>query len=498
MLETQNLENTNLEELSQGELIELVKLLLSQTQKLQSENEALRKQLEEQSSEIQRLKDQVAKDSRNSGKPPSSDGLKKRRTESLRKKSGRKSGGQKGHKGHTLKMSENPDHIIVHELSVCPECAHDLREIKPSAHRHRQVYDIPPVELEVTEHRSEIKVCPCCQKQVNAAFPEGVTQPVQYGELFKAQASYLNTYQLLPMARSCELLGDFYGHQPAEAIIQEANTAVQQGSEPALEAIKKALVQEAVTHHDESGVRVDGHLEWLHVSSTEHLTHYAIHAKRGQEAMQEIGILPNANGRIVHDHWQSYLTFDQADHAFCNAHHLRELRFISEQYQQAWASQMSQLLLEIKVAVQEALAESTSLPHQQCLAFETRYDSILLAGFEANPPPAEPPPKKRGRPKQSPPKNLLDRLKTHKEGVLAFMHDFRIPFDNNLAERDVRMIKVKQKVSGSFRTAHGADSFCAIRSYISTVRKQGFNVISAIRNSIAGNPFIPTTQSMPE
>lgn len=221
-------------------------MLGAQNQELRAQNEELRKQIKEQAKEIQRLKDQVAKDSRNSGKPPSSDGLMKRRTESLRQKSDNKSGGQKGHKGHTLKMSENPDYVIVHELSVCPACAHDLSQIEPCEHMRHQVYNVPPVELEVTEHRSEIKVCPCCQKRVKATFPAGVTQSVQYGELFKVQASYLNTYQLLPLARSCELLGDFYGHQPAEAIIQAANQAVQAGSEPAITAIKEALTQEAV------------------------------------------------------------------------------------------------------------------------------------------------------------------------------------------------------------------------------------------------------------
>lgn len=488
----------NLGEMNRDELVELVKLVLSQNQALLSQQEKLLKQVSEQAIEIQRLKGQLAKDSQNSSKPPSSDGLKKRRTESLRQKSGRKSGGQPGHVGHTLQMSERPDYVIVHELTVCPECHQDLSQVEPLAHMRRQVYDVPPVQLEVTEHRSEIKTCPGCQKQVQATFPERVSQPVQYGDLFKAQAAYLNTYQLLPMARSCELLGDFYGHQPAEAIILEANQAVKQGSEPTIDAIKEALTQEPVTHHDESGVRVEGHLEWLHVSSTAHLTHYQVHPKRGQEAMREIGILPNATGRAIHDHWKSYLAFDHIDHGFCNAHHLRELRFIAEQYQQTWATQMSHLLLAMKAAVDEAPADSLSLPQAQCLAFEERYDAILKQGFKDNPPLSNPPPKKRGKPKQSPPQNLLHRLQEHKVGVLAFMHDFRVPFDNNLAERDVRMIKVKQKVSGSFRTAEGASTFCAIRSYISTVRKNGLHVLAAIRDSIAGNPFIPPTQARAE
>jgi transposase len=484
--------NQELENLERSDLINLVKTLLTRVQELESQAQA-------QASTIQGLKDQLAKNSENSGKPPSSDGLKKQRTQSLRQKSGRKAGGQKGHSGHTLRMSENPDHVVLHGLESCPECAHDLGTVEAESHMKRQVYDIPPIQLEVTEHQAEIKTCPHCQKQVRAAFPDGVTQPVQYGELFRAQACYLNTYQLLPMARSCELLGDFYGHQPAVALIQEANQAVEAGSQPAIDAIKKQLCEAPVTHHDESGVRVEGKTQWLHVSSTEDVTHYGVHEKRGQVAMKEIDILPNSTGRIVHDHWQSYLAFENVEHAFCNAHHLREFKFITEQYQQPWAEEMSLLLLEIKATVAEVASTADALPQVQLINFSQRYDQILSAGFDANPPPDEPPlPKKRGRIKQSPPKNLLDRLEKHKPQVLAFMYDFRVPFDNNLAERDVRMIKVKQKVSGAFRTKDGADSFCNIRSYISTVRKHGRNVISAIRNSIAGQPFIPSSQLLPE
>jgi len=261
--------------------------------------------------------------------------------------------------------------------------------------------------------------------------------------------------------------------------------------EPSLDTLKQQLIASDVAHFDESGLRVEGQLNWLHVASTDHLTYYGVHAKRGQVGMKAIGILPEFEGRAVHDHWQSYFTFDHCQHALCNAHHLRDLQFIVDQYEQPWADEMAQLLLDIKAEVHSAPQEHMSLLPERLAYFEQRYDELIAQGLMANPPPADPPPKKRGRKKQSPPKNLLDRLRQHKRQVLAFMYDFRVPFDNNLAERDVRMVKIKQKVSGTFRTRAGAETFCAIRSYISTVRKHGQNVIDALHGALTGNPFIP-------
>jgi transposase len=451
----------------------------------------LQRQLREQAALIQELRDQLAKNSQNSGKPPSSDGLKKPRTRSLRKKSGRRSGGQKGHQGHTLKMVEQPDHIQVHEASTCSHCATDLQSVEPCGYEKRQVFDVPPMRIEVTEHQAEVKTCPGCGQQVKGDFPSDVTQPVQYGPRFKAQASYLNNYQFIPLARTCELLGDFYGHMPSEAFVLDANATLVDQTEPSLATIKQQLIAADVAHFDESGLQVEGQLNWLHVASTDQLTYYAVHPKRGQVGMKAVGILPEFEGRAVHDHWKSYFTFDDCQHALCNAHHLRELQFVLDQYDQTWARQMAQLLLDIKDEVQAAPLEQTTLSPELLAHFEQRYDELIAQGLKANPPPADPPPRKRGRKKQSPPKNLLDRLQQFKPQVLAFMYDFRVPFDNNLAERDVRMVKVKQKVSGAFRTRTGAETFCIIRSYISTVRKQGRNVIDAIHDALTGNPFIP-------
>lgn len=446
-----------------------------------------------QAVEIQDLREQLAKNSKNSSKPPSSEGLKKPRPSSLREKSGRKSGGQEGHQGRTLKMVEWPDYVAVHKVSACPHCETKLETVEAHHHEKRQVFDIPPVQVEVTEHQAEIKVCPGCGKQVKGDFPNGITQPVQYGPRIKAQAAYLNNYQLIPLARTSELLGDFYGHTPTEAFVLASNAEMVHKTEPSLEIIKQQIIDADVVNYDESGLRVEGQLHWLHSAGTDRLTYYGVHPKRGKDAMKAIGILPSFAGVAVHDHWKSYFTFDHCQHALCNAHHLRELRFIHEQYEQPWAQEMSNLLLDIKDAVNVAKSHhKTALSAEQVLHLEQCYDTLITQGLKANPPPTSPLPKKRGRKKQSPPKNLLDRLQLFKPQTLAFMVDFRVPFDNNLAERDVRMIKVKQKVSGAFRTQSGADTFCAIRSYISTARKNDSNVIAALHNALLGHPFIPS------
>lgn len=451
----------------------------------------LREVIAQQATRIQALEDQLAKNSGNSGKPPSSDGLKKKPT-SQREKGKRKTGGQKGHKGSTLKMVTEPDHVVSHVLTTCPHCQTDVSDVAVERVEKRQVFDIPPVQIEVTEHQGEVKVCPCCEQQIKASFPDDVTHPVQYGKRIQAQAVYLNTYQLLPLARIGELFGDFYGHAPSEAVILGAIEQAHERIQPALDAIEAQLVQADVLHNDETGMRVEGKLHWLHVASTDRLTAYTVHSKRGQEAMREAGILPQFKGVSVHDGLVSYFQFEDCAHALCNAHHLRELRFIEEQYQQAWAGEMTQLLRDAKQEVADCADEGQSgLSPERIAFYHQEYERLLRQGFLANPPPDTPPPKKRGRKKQSPPQNLLDRLQKYQHETLMFIADFRVPFDNNLAERDVRMMKVKQKVSGTFRTQHGAEMFCDLRAYISTARKQGQRVIHALHDALLGFPFVP-------
>lgn len=444
---------------------------------------------------LEKLENQQKKTSRNSSKPPSGDGFGKR-TKSLRKKSGRRSGGQPGHSGSTLEWREQVDQVVRHEVTACQACGESLSTVSAVDYEHRQVHDLPPQRLQVIEHQSVVKCCPRCAELSRGQFPANVTVPVQYGSRLRGLMMYLMNAQLLPSDRTREVLSEVFGCNISEGTLYNARLQCYERLAPVEEQIKQRLGRASVLHGDETGLRVNYKLWWLHVASTSALTYYFVHQKRGREAIDEMAVLPNFKGISVHDGWASYFTYS-CTHALCNAHHLRELRFIAERYKQSWATAMMRLLTTIKARVDSAKAEGhTALSKQQLTGFKVLYQGLLTHGFKANPPPpvVANALKKRGRKKQSPPKNLLDRLKRHDAAVLAFMRDFHVPFDNNQAERDVRMMKLKQKISGCFRSADGARQFCRIRGYISTLRKQGLPVLDALTSTFIGSPVLPSFQ----
>jgi transposase len=458
---------------------------------LEAENARQREQIAALVARVQELEARLAKDSHNSSKPPSSDGL-ARKTRSLRKRSGKKPGGQLGHRGQTLRLVGTPDAVVEHRPAVCDACQTPLPADAPVVVRERrQVHDLPSLRLHITEHQALHVRCPTCRTVSADVFPAAAPSRAQYGPRLRALAVYLVEQQLAPYGRVREVLADLFGASlslgtPVQWVRQAA-----QALEPVEAATKAALRRAPVLHSDETGVRRAGALAWAHVACTPRLTHLGVHPKRGSDATEAIGILPGYSGVSVHDGWAAYRAYTTCRHALCNIHHLRELTFLEEQYQQGWAKSLKALLLEMKAAVEAARAEShTRLAPERRQAFVNRYRALLVAGHAANPPPARRP-RQRGRVKQSPAQNLLERLWLGQEAVLAFLDDLTIPFDNNQAERDLRMLKVQQKVSGAFRSATGAAAFARIRGYLSTLRKQGHALLAALEQLFACQPLYP-------
>lgn len=456
----------------------------------------LREQIAVQGAYIRDLEARLAKDSHNSGKPPSSDGL-KRKTKSLRQRSGKKPGGQLGHRGETLHLVATPDEVVEHRPSHCPQCQMPLGEAEVVLRERRQVQELPAaVRLVVSEHQALHVRCPRCAHISVGAFPAEVPSRAQYGSQIRALAVYLVEQQHLPLGRVQQVLADLLGMRLARGAVVSWVQQAARVLEPVEQQIKDALVHAPVLHHDETGVRCAGSLAWAHVTSTSRLTHYAIHPRRGHEAMDAIGILPAYHGVSVHDGWDSYALYTACRHALCNVHHLRELTFLEEQYSQAWASDLKALLREMKAATDHARASGQfHLAPAMHADFLDRYQALLKAGLAANPPPADQQrrPGQRGRLAQTPARNLLERLLLQQEEVLAFLDDLTIPFDNNQAERDLRDLKVQQKVSGCFRSEWGADAYARIRGYLATLRKQGQSLLAALRTVCAGQPLYPAS-----
>jgi transposase len=361
----------------------------------------------------------------------------------------------------------------------------------------RQVFDLPPVVVAVTEHQVGTKICPRCGCATRGEFPAWVTQPVQYGFGLLSLLVYLVVFQMLPWKRTRELIADLYGVQIGGGTLATAVARCFHGLAATAERIREALRQAKVVGFDETGVRIDGKLFWWHTASTPELTQYHVHAKRGREGIEAGEILPEFGGRAMHDAWSPYFSY-ACEHGLCNAHHLRELIYLVEREGQEWAQELIDVLVLAHRRVEEARAQGASeLDAVTQSAIEEEYRRLVAAGWEANPAAADEAAgtnaaAKRGRPAQSKARNLLSRLTRYERETLAFVYDFAVPFDNNQAERDLRMMKVQQKISGGFRSAEGAHYFGRIRGYLATMRKQAQPMLTAIENVFHGHPVIPS------
>ena len=432
-------------------------------------------------SRVAELERRLGLNSSNSGKPPSSDGLRKpTRTQSLREKSGKKTGGQPGHPGKTLRQTETPDAIIDHFPETCAGCGKALNETMATDLSARQVFDLPePKPLLVTEHRAHTCRCLHCGTQTKAAFPEGVTAPTQYGPRIEAFVLYLQNHQLLPEKRLAMLMADLFGVNLAKATIARISQDYAARCQSFVDTLREQVAKAPVKHMDETGFRVGGKTQWLHIASTILLTFYRVSSKRGS-------LMQSVSGIVVHDHWKPYYTLSGVLHALCNAHHLRELKALVEIEKEDWARRMQRLLRGACHVTNLAREADVPLKSSLIALIERRYDAIIAAGtafHEAQPPLGKP--GKRGRQPRRVGHNLLLRLLTRKQDVLRFLTDPTVPFTNNLAEQDGRMMKVQQKVSGGFRSEDGAEDFATIRSVLSTARKQGWSLLETLMS----NPF---------
>lgn len=421
--------------------------------------------------------------SSNSSKPPASDMNKtaKSKKNNSRKKTQKKSGGQRGHSGKTLQAVEHPDETIPYNPTHCL-CGYEFNSSDAVIKQEtRQVIDIPEPKVKVTSHVVSVLECPCCGIKVKGEFPENVNAPVQYGAGLKARVVYLMVYQLSPYKRTVDLLANMHKLSISEGTLNNILEGFAGRIELPVEFIKQQIIDSEVAHFDESGLYVEGRRDWLHVAATELYTFYFHHELRGFEATEAMGILDNFQGTAVHDFWKTYYKYEHILHSLCNAHHLRDLQGLFDDDNLPWSLDMKSFLSASKKIVDLAKeAGKTELNKKLIAVMENEYQQIIDEGYKLIPPP---PPRKKGQRgpiKKGRARRLLERLDEKRDEILDFIYDFSKPFDNNQAERDIRMIKVKQKISGTFRSATMAKCFCKIRSYISTAIKHGVNVYDAI------------------
>lgn len=466
------------------EIAGFITVLLQQNRQLTELVHLQAQQINRLQQRVYELERQLGQNSNNSSKPPSSDGF--RKPPSSSRGSRGKKGAPPGHPGHTLRMIDCPHEVNVHVLSTCPCCQASLANVPAVSYERRQVWDLPPVAWQVTEHQAQKKQCPHCHTTSKAPFPSRVVAPVQYGERFGAWVLVLHQHHMLPLERIGQLMEELVGHRPSEATLLHWVQVSQQALQKTEATIADRLLHSELIHADETSIRVAGKTQWVHTVCNRNWTLLRVHESRGLEALRTIGVLPAYQGRVMHDSLVMYFhkefTFT---HALCGAHLMRECQGIVDNDGHLWATDMKKLLQEAWKQTKQAREHNHPLPHQVMAEVESRYDEILAEGQK------EWGPKKRsklrkGRTKQSPAANLGERLQMHKPDILGFLRDEQIPFDNNEAERSVRMVKVKQKIAGTFRTQEGAEAFARIRSVIDTLRKQSLPILDSLCSTLRG------------
>ena len=442
--------------------------LQAEHQALQTENQKLQNDIKQLMARVEELERRLKLKSDNSHKPPSSDGLGKPRTNTLRGKSEKKSGGQPEHPGHTLKQVEDPDHVLLNPVVKCASCDADLSLQKPCGRQARQVFDLPLPSIEVTEHQVEQKKCSYCGCMNSSSFPEGVNAPAQYGARIRALSVYLNHQQMIPEDRVSVMFRDIFGVSICAATIASHGIYASNKLQGWLDELEQILLTDPVKHLDETGLRITAQTQWLHVMGNFRSTRYRASEKRGE-------MFAGLSGIIVHDHFPSYYTINGVTHALCNAHHLRELKALEDIEKEDWASRMAAVLRAANKDPQskaEIIAQYDSIVADG-LTYHNNLPSLVSSGT-------------RGRKKRRIGHNLLLRLQKHKDEVLRFLENDQVPFTNNQAEQDLRMMKVRMKISGSFRSFSGAETFASIRSFTSTCQKRGKNVFESISGIFSG------------
>lgn len=455
----------------------------------------LLQKITELTDQLKALQEKQSLNSSNSSMPPSTEGLKKKpvnKNRSLRTPSGKKPGGQEGHKGTTYSVIDKPDKVIMHMPAPCTNCPHREECLaRAKVVETRTVVDVKTV-TEVTAHELvTIKKCMERNIRLTGEFPEDIRANMQFGTNLQALVVSFNTLGAVSISRIHEILGNVFGIPLSTGTISSMITKASDKVKSALDQIKQRLLASDVTHSDETGFRAEGKTRWAHVMCTDTLTYMALSRFRGHKGMDEINLLPRYKGINIHDCWASYWKYPEIAQAICNAHILRELNFVTDNYpKQTWNGEFRSLLLEMKALKEKIMNEGgTEISPSDAEKFMKAYDRIIQLAYEENPLPKEEPGKlkKRGRKKKGKVLSLIERLDTNKEAVCRFVMDFRVDFDNNLAERDIRCIKVKIKVSGCFRTTAGAAEYLNIMSYISTARKLGFNGFEAITKALNNN-----------